>query len=120
MEEKLKSVDYDVWKCEACSHIEQWNYPNRFSKYSECPYCKTHAFYSSGRRTIESATYHSSGRGEETHTCKYCSRAKTSTYTIAQLVASTSSSSSDSSSSSSSGGSWGGGDSGGGGASSSW
>ncbi|HTJ52453.1 MAG TPA: TPM domain-containing protein [Cyclobacteriaceae bacterium] len=120
MEEKLKSIDYDVWKCEACSHTEHWNYPNRFSKYSECPYCKTHAFYSSGHRTIVSATYHSSGRGEETHTCKYCSRTKTSTYTIAQLVASTSSSSSGSSSSSSSGGSWGGGSSGGGGASSSW
>ena len=120
LEEKLKSIDYDVWKCEACAKTEQWIYANRFSKYKECPYCKTYAFYSSGHRTIESATYHSSGVGEETHTCKYCARTKTSTYTIAQLVASTSSSSSGSDSSSSGGGSWGGGDSGGGGASSSW
>ncbi len=120
MEETLRSVDYDVWQCEKCSATEEWNYPNRNSKYKECPACKTHAYYLVGRKTIQSATYSHSGKGEETHTCKFCGKTNKSTYTIAKLVQSTSSSGSSFSSSSSSGGSFGGGSSSGGGASSSW
>ncbi len=123
VEETLRSIDYDVWQCQSCQATEEWTYPNKRSKYSPCPKCNTKAYYSSGRSTIKSATYSSSGKGEETHTCKFCGHTKKSTFTIAQLVASTSSSSSGSSfssGSSSSGGSWGGGSSGGGGASSSW
>jgi uncharacterized protein len=117
MEEKLRSVDYDVWKCEACASIAVWFYLNRHSKYEPCPKCKTIAYCSISTRTVVSATYSSSGSGEEIHACKFCGHQQKSTYTIAQLVRSTSSSSSGSSSS---GGSWGGGRSGGGGASSSW
>jgi uncharacterized protein len=122
MEEALRSIDYDVWQCESCKATEEWLYPNRSSKYSACPKCNTWAYHLEGRKTLVSATYSSSGEGEETHKCKFCGFSKKSTYTIAQLVESTSSGSSSSfdSSSSSSGGSWGGGSSGGGGASSSW
>ena len=120
MEEKLRSIDYDVWKCSSCESVEHWFYLNRHTKYKHCPKCKTMAFYSSSRRTVKSATYLSSGSGEEVHMCKFCGHQKKSTYSIAQLTRSTSSSSSGSSGSSSSGGSWGGGSSGGGGASSRW
>ena len=122
MEETLHAVDYDVWKCVACESIEAWFYLNHRSKYEPCPKCKTIAYHFVSRRTLVSATYSSSGSGEEVHACKFCGHNKKSKYTIAQLTRSTSSSSSSSfgSSSSSSGGSWGGGSSGGGGASSSW
>lgn len=122
MEETVKSVDYDVWQCKSCQAIDCWFFLNRHSKYTACPKCKTLAYYSVSRRTIDSPSYTSSGTGEEIHACKFCGYTKKSTYTIAQLVASTSSSSSSSfgGGSSSSGGSWGGGSSGGGGASSSW
>jgi uncharacterized protein len=119
MEENLRSVDYDVWKCEACAGIEVWFYLNNSSKYTPCPKCKTIAYHSVSRRTVVSATYSSSGTGEESHACKYCGYQHVTTYSIAQLTRS-SSSSSGSSFSSSSGGSWGGGSSGGGGASSRW
>lgn len=123
MEESLRAVDYDVWKCKDCQSIEMWFYLNRHSKYESCPKCKTLAYCSTGTRTVVSATYSSSGTGEETHVCKFCGHTHKSSYTIARLTRSTSSSGSSSSfgsSSSSSGGSWGGGSSGGGGASSSW
>jgi uncharacterized protein len=121
MEETLRSVDYDVWQCRSCRATEEWNYPRRYSKYKDCPYCHTKAYYLENRKTVVSATYSSSGHGIETHTCKFCGKSKKEKYTIAQLERSTSSSSGSSfSSSSSSGGSWGGGSSGGGGASSSW
>ncbi|MBA4054632.1 MAG: hypothetical protein C0490_07970, partial [Marivirga sp.] len=125
MEETLRAVDYDVWKCNNCHSVEMWFYLNRHSKYKPCPKCKTIAYYFVSKRTIEAATYSSSGSGEEVHTCKFCGYNKVSPFTIAMLVASTvsstsSSSGSSGSGSSSSGGSWGGGSSGGGGASSSW
>ena len=124
MEETLKSVDYDVWKCKGCQSIEMSFYLNNRSKYEPCPKCKTIAYHSVSKRTIKSASYSSSGSGEELHRCEFCGYDKKTKYTIAQLVASSSSSSSGSSSfgssSSSSGGSWGGGSSGGGGSSSSW
>lgn len=125
LEEQIRSVDYDVWKCTGCASIEISHYLSRYSKYTPCPKCKTIAYYLKSDRTIQSASYSSSGKGESIYECKFCGHTKKSTYTIAKLVHTTSSSSGSSfggssSSSSSSGGSWGGGSSGGGGASSSW
>jgi uncharacterized protein len=124
MEETLRSVDYDVWKCTGCQSVEMSFYLNNRSKYEPCPKCKTIAYHSVSKRTIQAATYSSSGSGEELLRCEFCGHDKKTKYTIAKLVASSSSSSSGSSSfgssSSSSGGSWGGGSSGGGGSSSSW
>jgi uncharacterized protein len=123
LEEEIRSVDYDVWKCQSCASIEVWHYLSNYSKYTPCPKCKTIAFYTSADRTLVSATYTSRGKGERTEECKFCGHKKKSTYTIAQLVQNSSSGSSfsgGSSGGSSGGGSWGGGSSSGGGASSSW
>jgi uncharacterized protein len=114
-EEGLKSVDYDVWLCDACGTYFELMYPNRSSKYSNCPKCKTKAWYLKSNRTIESPTTSSTGTGEKVHECKFCNHKVVSTYTIARLPDSSSSGSGGSS-----GGSFGGGSSGGGGASSSW
>lgn len=120
-EETLKSIDYDVWKCTACGEVSLEAYINEKTKYSECPKCKTYAFYTSSITTKEEATTSHSGKKEVVRLCKYCNHRKVTTETIPMIVVSTSSDSSSSSSfSSDSGGSWGGGDSGGGGASSSW
>jgi uncharacterized protein len=119
-EEELRSVDYDVWQCTACSATREFSYVSKRRKYVECPRCRTKAKYLKSRNTIESATYSRSGSGKETHECKFCKETFVSTYTIAQLVRSQSSGSSFSSGSSSSGSSWGGGRSSGGGSSSSW
>lgn len=114
-EEGLKSVDYDVWLCDHCGTYFELMYPNRSSKYTNCPKCKTKAWYLKSNRTVESPTTTSTGTGEKVHECKFCGHKVVSTYTIARL-----SESSSSSSGGSSGGSFGGGSSGGGGASSSW
>ena len=123
MEETLRAVDYDVWQCETCQSVEMWFYLNRHSSYAPCPKCNTIAYHFVSRRTVVSATYSSSGSGEEVHACKFCGYQSRSLYSIARLersVSGSSGSSFGSSGSSSSGGSWGGGRSGGGGASSSW
>jgi uncharacterized protein len=129
LEEQLHSVNYDVWQCAECGGAESWHFRNRLTSYRECPACKSIAYHVHGDRTIVSATYTKSGRGEMTYRCKACGKETKEEYSIALLTTSSSSSSSSSSggsswssssSSSSSGGSWGGGRSGGGGASSSW
>lgn len=118
-EEELGSVDYDVWKCESCSSIEQWNYVNRSTNYVACPKCRTRAYHTSSKKTIVGATYSARGKGEMVKVCKFCGHTANTTYIIPMLESSSSDSGGGSGGSSSSG-SWGGGSSGGGGASSSW
>lgn len=116
MEETLKSVDYDVWRCRACNASEKLAYLNADSKYTDCPKCSTRTYYLQSDRTVRSATTSSEGTGEKIRHCKFCNNRNVETYTIARIQESSSSSGG----SGSSGGSWGGGSSGGGGASSSW
>lgn len=119
-EESLRSVDYDVWLCPACSAVKIEEYTRSSSKYQPCPKCQTHAFLMTGSRTISNATYSAAGIGEQIEECKFCHHIVTSTYTIPIMVSSSNSSDSSSFSGSSGGSSYGGGSSGGGGASSSW
>ncbi len=121
-EEKVGSMDYDVWKCKSCATTDVLTYPGNTTKYKACPKCKAITWHLSQERTLKKATYSDYGSREEIHFCENCSHKKRETFTIPILVASSSSGSGSSSSSSSgsSGGSWGGGSSSGGGASSSW
>jgi len=126
-EEKVKSVDYDVWISGEEGDVLIQSYKRWFSKYNACPKCKYKTYYKVYDRVITAATYSSSGSGEKKHSCTNCGHSKVSRYTIPQKTRSSSSSSSSSSysgGSSSWGGSssssWGGGSSGGGGAGSSW
>ncbi|HZY79431.1 MAG TPA: TPM domain-containing protein [Cyclobacteriaceae bacterium] len=122
LEETIRSVDHDVWKCTECAATERWAFANKFSKYKTCSKCKTVAYYLESDRTLVSATYSSEGKGEKIYKCKACKHSYREKYTIAQKTSSSDSSSGSggSSSSSSGGGSWGGGSSGGGGSTSSW
>ena len=125
-EETLKSVDYDVWKCDNCSAVTVERYPNSKTEYSACPKCRTNAYYTLSTSILKSATTTAKGEEEIIQSCKFCNHRHQALGIIPMIVIASSSSSSDDSSSSwssrssDSGGSWGGGDSGGGGASSSW
>jgi uncharacterized protein len=114
-EETLKSVDYDVWRCNSCSAVQVFRYPSTNTHYEDCPKCATVAYYVASTRTLRAATTSREGLKEEVKNCKYCKFRNVRTFSIPKL-----SDSSSSSSGGSSGGSWGGGSSGGGGASSSW
>jgi uncharacterized protein len=134
-EEKVRSIDYDVWVSGEPDDILVLKYPYWGTKYSACPKCKFKTYFKEYDRTISSPTYSSSGTGQRKYTCSNCKHSAVSTYTIPKLVrssstgssgggwsggSSSSSSWSSGSSSRSSGGSWGGGRSGGGGAGSRW
>jgi len=130
-EEKVKSVDYDVWISGEEGDVLIQSYKRWFSKYNSCPKCKFKTYYKVYDKVIVSPTYSSSGTGEKLYKCTNCGHSKTITYTIPKKTKSSSSSSGSrsygsnssswgSSSSYSSGSSLGGGSSGGGGAGSSW
>jgi len=123
-EERLESVDYDIWHCPSCQTHKQYRYRQWFSLYSKCPSCKYRTLKVK-KKTLQRPTRSSTGRGLKTLHCHHCGFQKQQYYTIARIQESSSSSSnssgsSSSSSGSSSGGSFGGGRSSGGGASGSW
>lgn len=127
LEEKLGSVDYDVWVCEN-KHAKVLRYESTFTRYEKCSSCGYKTMYLKTTRTITSATYSSTGKGEKIYVCKNCSHTKRTTFVIPRKTKSSSSGSSSGSSwsgggSSWSGGgssSWGGGHTGGGGAGGRW
>ncbi|MGQ9631317.1 MAG: TPM domain-containing protein [bacterium] len=117
LEEKIESVDYDVWYCSQCNNTLIEKYVSWFSSYERCPKCEGHTLKVEYRE-IKSPTYTSTGTGERTENCLNCYYRKSERYTIPKLERSSSSGGGFSSSSRSS--SFGGGGSGGGGASRSW
>lgn len=118
-EEKIKSVDYDVWKSTVNDKVKILRYENFRSKYTTCANCGGKTFSLEKNETLQSATYTSTGLGQKTYGCKNCRHTEVKTYVIPVKVQS-SSSSSGGSGGGGGGGSWGGGSSGGGGAGSSW
>lgn len=111
-EERIGSVDYDVWSCTACSHHFTLRYPRWSSQYDKCPQCSNRT-KSSTQHTITAATTSSSGSARVVEACAFCTFTHEYTKVLPKIVESSSSSGSGSSS----GSSFGGGSSGGGGAS---
>lgn len=105
LEEKINSVDYDVWKCPQCSRYETHRYRNFFSRFSTCPRCRYRTLRTH-RQVIVHATYSHSGRERVRKSCQHCSYLNEYTRTIPRRHRSSSSR--------------GGGRSSGGGASGSW
>jgi uncharacterized protein len=112
-EERIGSVDYDVWKCAACGHHFTLRYPKWVSGYGPCPQCH-HRTTSSSEGVIEPATAISSGSARVVETCAFCTFRREYTKVLPSIQSSGSSSNGSSSGGSSS---FGGGRSGGGGAS---
>ena len=117
-EEKIGSIDYDVWQCQCGETLLPIAYQELLSNYSECPDCHVRA-QTTTRRTVRAATTSSTGVAEKTFNCESCGRTRKQRITLSRL--SSSSSSGGGSSSSGGGSSFGGsGSSSGGGGGSSY
>ncbi len=115
-EERLGSVDYDVWRCSACAHHFTLRYPKRFTWFDKCPQCGRRTCGSS-EETIRAATTTRTGSVRVTERCEFCRYRRNYRRTLPMLSSSSSSSSSSDGGAASGGSSFGGGSSGGGGAS---
>jgi uncharacterized protein len=127
LEEKIGSVDYDVWICPACLNNDTEQYIKHFSRFTECPRCNGRTFKENAQRVVRAATKHRTGLARIDGRCVSCNYKTVRDVIIPVIVASSSSGSGSSGSSFSGGfggagggGGFGGGSSGGGGASGGW
>jgi uncharacterized protein len=98
-EEKVRSVDYDVWECRE-GHFVIVAYKKWFTEYSRCRECKR-ITAKAKRKVLRRATTVLAGRAQDTYTCRNCKAEWLQEVTLPILT--------DSSSSGSSGGGGGGG-----------
>lgn len=85
-EERLDSVDYDVWLCPDCGETDIIPYVNPKKNYTECPSCHARACTLVNRRTILAPTTRREGRGIEEYVCLNCRRRYEKPYTIAKEI----------------------------------
>jgi uncharacterized protein len=82
LEERIGSVDYDVWQCE-CGETLVLPYRNLFSGYSVCEACKVRAVKTK-RTVIQQPTYTSTGLAEDVSTCENCQRTTSNQVVLAR------------------------------------
>ena len=70
-EEKLNSIDYDVFVCESCQNQAVFSL-DKFNTYTRCPRCNTKAYVLNSKRTVLMPTYFNSGTQRATYKCKFC------------------------------------------------
>lgn len=85
-EERLRTVDYDVWECPQCGAVERFRYKYPQKKYTECPACHTVAMYHVGDVVTRAATTRNVGAGEKVYECKYCHHQNRIPYVIPKKV----------------------------------
>ena len=70
-EERVGSVDYDLWACTACPQVLKLRYGTWFTSYARCPRC--HAVTkSSNETTLIAATYDHGGQVRVDEACVAC------------------------------------------------
>lgn len=111
VEERVGSVDYDVWSCPGCGDVRKLRWGAIISSYGTCSSCSFRTL-ASKTRTLQAATQYSTGLAEVTEDCAHCGFHRVSTRTIPRRPRPSSSSSSSSSGRSSRGSSSGRGSSG--------
>ena len=85
-EEKLGTVDYDVWLCPDCGTVARFPYVEKQLKYKECPECHTIAMNLVEDKVVVPATTRKSGHGERIYQCQYCKHIRREGYEIPKKV----------------------------------
>lgn len=71
-EERLNSVDYDVWLCPACGETDIIPYVNDQTAYTVCPRCHARAGQLTADRVVVPPTVTREGQGVKVYTCRSC------------------------------------------------
>lgn len=85
-EERVKSIDYDVWKCNVCDNYKVLAYEKMTTNYKVCPQCGAKTYSLVSDRIITPATSLTSGRGEKVHECANCHCRKVIPYIIPIII----------------------------------
>ena len=82
LEEKLNSVDYDVWLCPECGETDIYPFVIPGSGWEECPVCHTRAMRLEKSRILRKPTTSAEGVGEREYVCRNCGNTTRQRYTI--------------------------------------
>lgn len=81
-EERLNSVDYDVWLCPDCGATDIYAYNNPESKMKVCPKCNARTLQLVSNSVKIPPTQHSEGVGVRTYRCHNCNNVHNEPYRI--------------------------------------
>ncbi|MCW5935286.1 MAG: TPM domain-containing protein [Fimbriimonadia bacterium] len=68
LEERIKSVDYQAWRCDTCAFLLIKKVKRWWSGYEDCPRCKNRTLHVN-RYTLREPTYTRSGLEQTDYTC---------------------------------------------------
>jgi uncharacterized protein len=85
MEERLDSVDYDVWLCSKCGETDVLPFVKKNNGYTVCANCGARTCSMIANRIVMNATVTREGKGVKVYSCRNCHKATEKTYKIAKL-----------------------------------
>ncbi len=71
-EERIKSIDYDVWLCPTCGETEIIPYQVQGSSFQECPQCGGRTCSLTANRILSEPTPTRTGKGQREYSCHNC------------------------------------------------
>lgn len=86
LEEKLESVDYDVWLCDTCGETDILPFVNQHSIYQVCPKCGARATSLRSNRVLRQPTEFNEGIGIKDYVCRNCGNHTQTSYNIPKVV----------------------------------
>lgn len=86
-EERINSIDYDVWLCDHCNKVKIFPFEKQYTKYTRCPVCHAKAYGLQSDKILVEPTTLSKGTGEKTYYCQHCHNTKKVRYLIPILAA---------------------------------
>lgn len=86
LEERLGSVDYDVWLCPSCGERDIEQYVQSSSAFRQCPYCHTYASSLARRRVLRQPTAVTKGEGLNDYVCRNCGKVTSVPFEIPVVV----------------------------------
>ncbi len=85
LEERLDSVDYDVWLCPECGETDIYPFVKRGSAYKECPVCHARTERHTSTRVLRQPTTLREGIAQKTYACRHCGNIRTEDHAIPKL-----------------------------------
>lgn len=86
IEERINSIDYDVWLCPQCGETDVLPYIVKSSGYTVCNQCGARACTLRSDRIIRNATHLREGQGVREYICNNCRKQSYITYTLPKLA----------------------------------
>lgn len=86
-EERIGSMEYDVWQCPADGKVQVESYPGKVGGFTVCDVCGAKACKVTGNYVLSKPTEYRNGVGAEETTCLHCGNRHQRRYNIAKTVA---------------------------------